>query len=289
MNRFFIIGNPRSGTTLLRLMLNRHKSISVPPEAGFLVWLHKEFSDFKFTEENLSVFVGALKNTKKIENWNLDFQTLEGHIRERKPDDFAALMNEIYAYYSKVQLNKNVELYGDKNNYYLNKIDVLHKLYPTAKFLHIIRDGRSVAVSYKELMQKAIDSKYAPNLPADIENIANEWVSNIRTIEASFEKIDPILHQTVRFEDLVAEPEQSLRLICEFFEVDFDNAMLKYYETTHSGGLEPDEYMQWKSKNKMPLQTEEIEKYKKLDKQEILIFNDIARKVLEKYKFPVKI
>jgi hypothetical protein len=76
MDRFFIIGNPRSGTTLLRLMLNKHSEIIVPPEAGFLVWLYKNLK-VDYFNNGYKIFLEDLKATNKIESWNLNYNELE--------------------------------------------------------------------------------------------------------------------------------------------------------------------------------------------------------------------
>lgn len=285
MKRFFIIGNPRSGTTLLRLMLNKHTKMSVPPEAGFLTWLHEGYKDFTFNEKIVDNFVEALSNTTKIEHWNLDFDSLRDFIMFEKPDNFSKLMDCVYVYYSKCNLSKDVEIYGDKNNFYLNKIDLLSKLYNGAKFIHIIRDGRSVAVSYKDLNKKNMISEYAPNLPYEIETIAKEWTENIQMINTSFEKLNPIMHHTIRFEDLISKPEESLQDICKFLNIEYEDDMLNYFQTTESDGLEPTDFLEWKSKNKMPLQEEEIFKYKKLSQSELNLFEQLAKSTLTQYKY----
>lgn len=285
MKRFFIIGNPRSGTTLLRLMLNKHKNMSVPPEAGFLAWLYDEYKDFTFTEKLVEHFIYSLRNTIKIEHWNLDFDALQNFIITEKPNNFSKLLDCVYAYYSKYNLSKDVKVYGDKNNFYLNKIDLLSNLYPDAKFIHIIRDGRSVAVSYKDLMKKDMTSEYAPDLPNEIVTIAKEWTDNIKTIHTNFDKLSSSQHYTVRFEDLIAKPEESLTDICTFLNIDYDKEMLNYFNTTENEGLEPKDFLQWKRKNMMPLQEEEIFKYKKLSKDELDLFENSAKKTLIQYKY----
>lgn len=285
MKRFFIIGNPRSGTTLLRLMLNKHQNISVPPEAGFLVWLYERYSDFTFNKKSVDDFVQELSNTTKIEHWNLDFFELNKFILSEKPDNFSTLMDNVYFFYVKNNLNKDAFLYGDKNNFYLHKIDLLSSIYKNAKFIHIIRDGRSVAVSYKELKKKVIQDKYAPNLPDNINNIAQEWISNINKINNSFEKLNSSLVYTVRFEDLVLEPEKTLMKICLFLNIDYDNEMLNYYKTTEEEGLEPSSFLKWKDKNKKPLQEEEVYKYKKNSTVELEQFEKIAQGLLSRYKY----
>ncbi len=285
MKRFFIIGNPRSGTTLLRLMLNKHSNMSVPPEAGFLAWLYDEYKDFTFTAQSVDNFVYALGNTTKIEHWHLDYDALKNFIISEKPNDFSSFMDCVYLYYSKYNLSKEVEIFGDKNNFYLNKIDLLSKLYCDAKFIHIIRDGRSVAVSYKDLNKKKMSSEYAPDLPGEIETIAKEWCDNIEMINTSFDSLNANQHYTVRFEDLISKPEEYLRDICDFLNIGYDKEMLNYFQTTENNGLEPEDFLQWKSKNKMPLQEEEILKYKKLSQSDLESFEDLTKSILIQYEY----
>lgn len=283
MNRFFIIGNPRSGTTLFRLMMNKHSQISVPPEAGFLVWLNNEFNHFQATD--IPLLIQALKDTKKIESWNLDYETLQDFMEKKKPNSFADAMDMIYDYYSSHVLQKKVDIFGDKNNYYLDHIDLLAQLYPDAKFIHIIRDGRSVAASYQSLMTKSIDSAYAPKLPTNITEIAEEWSRNINHIQDSFALLPLGNWTSIRFEDLVLYPEKTLEDVCKFLKLDFEKQMLEYYQTDESSGLEPAEYLAWKSKNLQPLQSEEVDKYKLLNADDLKQFEICAAEILKKYHY----
>lgn len=285
MKRFFIIGNPRSGTTLLRLMLNKHEKMSVPPEAGFLAWLYDAYQNFTFKKDKVDHFIEALKNTTKIEHWNLDFDALKNFIESEKPANFPKLMDCIYVYYSKYNLSKDVDIYGDKNNFYLHEIDLLAELYQDVKFIHIIRDGRSVAVSYKDLKKKSMTSEYAPDLPDDIETISKEWTNNIEMINTSFDKLNSDQCHTIRFEDLISKPKESLHDICDFLDIKYDEEMLNYFQTTENDGLEPGDFSQWKSKNKLPLQEQEIFKYKKLSQSELSLFENLAKNTLEQYNY----
>ncbi|PWE19058.1 sulfotransferase family protein [Aliarcobacter skirrowii] len=284
MQRFFIIGNPRSGTTLFRLMLNKHSKICVPPEAGFLVWLYKEFKDTVFNV-NYDYFIEQLMSTNKIETWNLDYEKLKNYLNNKKPSTFQDVMDCVYQFYTLDVLKKEINLYGDKNNYYLNHVDLLASLYQNAKFVHIIRDGRSVAASYKGVMKQKMVSKYAPKLPTEINDIASEWKTNISNIEKSFSKLLIEQKITIRYEDLVLEPEKTLIKVCDFLGLNFEKQMLNYYTTTIQDGLEPEEYLAWKQKNLQPLQKNEIDKYKQLTNKELIDFEKAAESFLKKYDY----
>lgn len=278
---FFILGNPRSGTTLLRLMLNAHSELVVPPEAGFAVWLLNSWkNDIPYNNE---VFVKELLKTNKIENWNLDPENLLYYLESKKARCLTSAINLVYKYYSE-KCNANIALIGDKNNYFIHHIPELRELSPNAKFIHIVRDGRDVACSYRNVMSKKINSKYAPKLPIGMKEIAEEWSENNRGIRTELRNSDHIL---VRLEDLTANPELELSGICEFLNVKYEGRMLDYYKMEENS-FEPKEYDQWKLKNKQPI-FNEVDAYKdSLLVVEIKEFEKYAKDELLEYKYRVE-
>ena len=86
MNRmFFVIGNPRSGTTLLRLMLNNHPEVTVPPECGFAMWLHEIYVNTDFSDmTSIDDFLEKLSTVKKIETWKINLAELKNFF-DKKP------------------------------------------------------------------------------------------------------------------------------------------------------------------------------------------------------------
>lgn len=268
IQRLFIIGYPRSGTTLLRLMMNKHPRICVPPEAAFLTWLYRDFAEFSFSASAVHEFVVALSGTRKIENWKLDFTELERELSARAPINYAELCDGVYNYYIQHILRRSVDVIGDKNNTYLNEIDLLASLYPGARFIHIVRDGRAVAASCLDLASRSLASRYAPRLPGTLPEIAAHWNASIDTILRSLSALNRDRHSTVRFEDLVVNPVSELRGLCAFIEVEFNEDMLHFHQTREPEGLEPEDYMQWKSKNRMRLQPNEARRHLSLTREQ---------------------
>ncbi|WP_394145877.1 sulfotransferase family protein [Vibrio atypicus] len=286
MHRFFIIGSPRSGTTLFRLMLNRHENLIVPPEAGFLTWLYKNYHDSDFHKFDVVSFVKELILTKKINSWNLDECHLVEYLCSSRITSYAELIDSVYRFYAEIVLDKSFTIMGDKNNFFLSEVDLINEIYPKAKFIHIVRDGRSVAVSYQDLHKKNLNSENAPKLPNDIRDIAYVWCKDINTIRQSFEKIgNPKRLLTIRFEDLVSNPEKELCKVCDFLGESFDSKMLDYYQTTLEEGLEPKEFDSWKKKNQQPLQKEEIYKFKKLSKSSLTEFELVCKNELKYFSY----
>ena len=139
----FIIGSPRSGTTLLRLMLTCHRHIVVPPECGFALWLDEEYAAWtgEDDEEVTRRFVADVIRSRKFETWNLSEAELLKFLRNRRPSSYAELVSSVYECFARRQ-NPGFTRWGDKNNHYLHNIPRLKALYPLAFFIHIVRDKR---------------------------------------------------------------------------------------------------------------------------------------------------
>ncbi|MEE2987827.1 MAG: sulfotransferase, partial [Nitrospinota bacterium] len=67
----FIIGNPRSGTTLLRLMLTCHPNICIPPESGFMIDLYKTYYRCQVDSKSLQNFITDVLSSQKMETWKI--------------------------------------------------------------------------------------------------------------------------------------------------------------------------------------------------------------------------
>jgi hypothetical protein len=243
----FIIGNPRSGTTLLRLMLTCHPRIVIPPEAGFLIQLQKEHGGFRGGAEALDHFVAALLASPKFEYWKLPEPVLRRALAEAKPGTYAALIAAVYVCYASVH-QPGKPRWGDKNNHYLAYIETIASLFPDARFVHIVRDGRDVACSYRSLAD--VKGEYAPRLPSDVFEAVFDWNRNLARIRRSFARVGWKRAHELRYEDLVREPESVLRRVCEFLGEEYSPAMLEYDRENRERELEPRDFDAWKRKNR---------------------------------------
>lgn len=285
----FIIGNPRSGTTLLRLMLNNHKNIVVPPECGFAVWWYDNYKNWNQhlsqNKQHVESFIHDLSTSRKVETWNLDYATLGDFIQAKKPANYTELVSSVYIYFG-ISNQRTFQRWGDKNNFHIQYIDVLDNIFPNSLFIHIVRDGRDVACSYRKLKQKKFRSKYAPNLPFDIAEIASEWTENIQMAVSQFQTIGCHRVCQVRYEDLVTASQVELTKLCEFLEEPYDEQMLNYYVYNRQEEQEPAEFLQWKSKTLESPTTSEIGKFQvKLTSEEIGLFESIAKPILVQYGY----
>jgi hypothetical protein len=270
-------------------MLNNHERIVVPPECGFVVWWHETYRDWSRESNHdpdaLGQFLQDLSTSKKIETWNLDFAALGEFICYEDPGDYAELVSCVYTFFGK-STRKAFHRWGDKNNFHIEWIELLNDLFPRACFVHIVRDGRDVACSYRNLENLETASKYAPQLPTDVAAIAAQWAGNVRKATSSFATIGWDRVCEVRYEDLVVNSRIELGRICDFLGEPYDDDMLHYYVHNREEVQEPAEFLAWKSKTVEKPTTSEIGKFRReLAKEDVEVFERHAGPVLERYGY----
>lgn len=202
---FFIFGCGRSGTTLLRAMLHHHPRIAVPPEALSLV-------DFLRVSDRLSINQARLSLMK-------DYELREWGVPLRAEDfadctTVAELIERVHEVYAR---QHGKETWGHKTPRMVRHADLLAKAFPAAKFIHVVRDPRAVARSFQRSPVHRSNAFYA----------ARRWRRDVEAGRA-FAQRCPERAIEVRYEDLVAEPQHTLRRVGDFLGIAFDPAMLDY-------------------------------------------------------------
>lgn len=286
LEQFFILGNPRSGTSLLRLMLNCHSAITVPPECGFLLWLYPNYKNWNITDLNettINQFVNAVCTSRKFETWGVTHLDMKKLIIANAPENYEALVQCVYLSYA-AKFLKEPSLLGDKNNYYINHLDDLKVLFKNKSILHLVRDGRDVAASYRDLKTIPTSHKYKPNLSSDVAEIAKEWHDNNLKIYNYYKDYKNYFY--VKYEDLLTDAKSTLKSFLDNFNLNFEQEMMEFYKYNQQNKLEPSETLAWKLKTLEPLDTSNIGKYKiKLNASEINLFNEIAKDSLELFGY----
>lgn len=290
MKKVFILGNPRSGTSLFRLMLNAHPQIISPPECGFLHWWYAKYKDWKGSDNtsvNINEFVKDIKSSKKIEDWNLDFEKLKQNISQQNPQNYAELGEIVYVMFAE-QKGKKPIIIADKNNYYINHLKDLNEIWPSAKYILVVRDGRDVACSYLKIKKLVTNSPYKPKLSNNIGFIAKEWVNNNNNSIDFINSFDDNRGLIVRYEDVVTNPKQFLTEVCGFLDIDFNQGMLNYYINNTLQKDEPASTLDWKMKTLEKPDKNNIGKYKlELSQENYNEFNAIAAPLLQKFNYEI--
>ncbi len=216
----FIVGRGRSGTTLLQSILNSNDKIAVAEEAQFIMLLRKKYFKTKWDIERVIAFYEDLWLESRLKNWDIEESILrEELISFSNNPTYADLCSVVYAHNARLQGKINGAVLGDKNPHYALYIGKLIEIYPNAKFIHILRDYRDTIMSYKNV-------DFDPNSTAALAcrwNLYNKEVLH-------YKDMYPEKFITLKFENLLSEPEKSMKLICEFLEIDYNPSMMNFYE-----------------------------------------------------------
>ncbi|HKJ36685.1 MAG TPA: sulfotransferase [Solirubrobacterales bacterium] len=210
----FVVGVNRSGTTLLRLMLDSHPEMTIPPETHFVPEMIRLARRDNTTRKRL---VRAATDHPRWGDFGLDEGVLLERLQAVKPLDPAGALRAFYDLYAE---KEGKPRWGDKTPRYMRAMPRIERALPEARFIHLIRDGRDVALSQAE---RALDGE-APELA----EVAERWRRRIETARVHSADLDHYLE--VRYEDLVGTPDRTLRGICDFIELPYDDAMLSYHE-----------------------------------------------------------
>jgi Sulfotransferase family len=208
----FVVGATRSGTTLLRLMLDAHPEMAIPSETHFIPDLIKAYRLESATPERLCEVVTAHRR------WG-DFHLNPEELLERfraldpiNPGDAARAFFRLYAE------REGKTRWGDKTPGYVREMHRIESVLPEARFVHLVRDGRDVAVS-------VLGMNWGPST---VPEAAFRWKKRILRAREQAPRIGHYVE--IRYEDLVRDTESTLRRVCEFIELPFDDAMLRYHE-----------------------------------------------------------
>ncbi len=228
-----IVGAPRSGTTLLRFMLDSHPQLAIPPETGFLVPLAKLEQPPAGDAEALFHSITRYPPDAPVwPDFGLDAQVLRTALDNLQPFDLASGVRTLYRLYA-ARFGK--PRYGDKTPTYCEHIPAIAALLPEAHFIHLIRDGRDMAVSLRPLW-------FAP--ARDIASLAHYWQRMVKAGRADGSVVPAYME--IRYEDLVQDSRRQLERVCEFLNLPFHPDMLNYWQRTperlkeHGARMQPD-------------------------------------------------
>jgi Sulfotransferase family len=217
----FVVGEARSGTTLLRVMLDAHPQLSIPPESYFVSGLYPFRSRYERGGAfDLGRFSHDLLGLHKFRDWDLPAEALSNAFAAPMPGGgYADAIRLLYATYAAAH---DKPRYGDKSPGYVARMKLLTQLFPEARFVHIVRDVRSVALSLVEMPQEW-GTRSVPEGAA-------RWRHRVGRGHAEGTALGPERYLEVRYEDLVADSDRELRRVIEFLLLPWDDAVLRYAE-----------------------------------------------------------
>jgi Sulfotransferase family len=207
----FVVGVPRSGTTLLRLMLDAHPELTIPPETHFIPAVIRAVRRGGSADR----VAGLIAQHRRWDDFGLDAGELRQRIRALDPLEAGPAIRAFYELYAARQRKPR---WGDKTPGYAVRMRRIQQALPEARFIHVIRDGRDVVASRNRRSRR----------PVPVDVAARRWK---RRVISTRRRSQGVAHYIeVRYEELVAETEAALRRVCALAELRFDEAMLRYHE-----------------------------------------------------------
>lgn len=215
---FFVLGFQRSGTTLLRLMLDSHPDIAIPLDTTGLWDRYErrlaEYGDLKQVV-NRDRLVTDLLAEERIRLWRIPLSPDQVLARWQRP----GFPGAIAAFYECYAAHYGKHRWGDKDPGNMTRIDQLNRWFPDCRIIHIIRDGRDACLS--QLRQ---DFGFD-----DLLDCAECWREEVQWVRRMGSILGPSRYLDLRYEDLLEDPPAVLDRVCRLLGVAFDESMLQYH------------------------------------------------------------
>jgi Sulfotransferase family len=211
-----ILGVRRSGTTLLRVMLDRHSQLAVPDESYFV----PQLADRHLRRVDPDEFVDDLRRINTVVDWNVPLEQVRARLTPGA--SVGAAIGTVYAAYAEEQGKSR---WGDKTPMYMQNLRLLERLFPDALFVHLIRDGRDAATSFLAMPRGVVTETWMhPRTAADF---ACQWRTEVAAARRLGRRVGTRYLES-RYEDLVSDVEAGLRRICAFAGLAYEPAMVDY-------------------------------------------------------------
>jgi Sulfotransferase family len=218
----FFVGSGRSGTTLIRAMFDSHPDMAVPDESNFVPRFARARERYEQPWGFASaVFLRDLFSQSWFRQSGMSQEAAWDGFDLRPPADLPAAIREVFAVYARQHGKRR---YGDKTPNYVLHLPLLAELFPEARFVHVIRDGRAVAMSL-------LDVGFGPRTMAQA---ALQWRERVGLGIAFAREVGQSRCRQIRYEDLLEDPAGAVACLCDFVGLQFDPVMLRYFERADS-------------------------------------------------------
>lgn len=270
----FLFGMERSGTTLLSMMMGAHPDVAVPLSTtgiwyAFYRSLETSYNNIA-TARDMEKLVDDLLAHERIKLWNTPLSR-DRILSSTHVGRYGTVIN---AFHSEYALQREKSRWANIDIATLDNMHIAHALFEDAKFVHIIRDGRDVALSHQGV----------PFGAGNIADCAEAWQVRVRQNLRMGCMLDSACYLTIRYEDLVNFPEETLTRICAFMNIEFSPEMLSYHQEIDKR-IPVDKQWMW-PKIKTPPQKSNTYKWKQeMSLSQRIVFENIAMPLLKELNY----
>lgn len=276
MDPIFIIGTERSGTNLLRLLLNTHSNIAIPHPPHIIknfFKLEPLYGDFS-KDANYRRLIQDVVKMVELHPYPWGIKLNAQRIFEESSD--RNLINIFFCVYNQYLENASKARWGCKSTFMIYHVALIRRYYPGSKFLYLVRDGRDVAASAKKSIFNRYSVYYTSRLWKKEQQIGIYWLNKLN-------KGNIFL---LKYEDLLRDPEGAIRLVCSFLNEPYQESMFDFFHTAEAQKSSSISAA-WKNTS-IPIIKNNFEKFKvELRKDEITLFENIAAEELVYFSYPL--
>ncbi len=271
MKPIFIVGMPRSGTTLLRTVVDAHPEISIGPESHYVnYWMYKFRYLALSRPTDYEFFVKKLTEGRYLDRAGLSRDSVRQRLCGCEPRTHAAIFSTLLTMYAE----KNGKMRcGDKTPQHYKYISVLLDWFPQGRVVFVQRDPRSVIASL-------INVPWTHNY---VYLHAREWVESCIAQERWADDSRVLV---VKYEVFVRNPDQETARLMEFLDCEFNPAVLEARQYTHGDNAEEGWAKQYWEQVRKPVSTINIDKWQStLSKNQIALTEHLAGEWMKKYGY----
>ena len=264
-NPVFVVGSSRSGTTMLVRLMRNHLNINFGPESQFIVRYYKKLHKYGDLESknNFKKLVDDIANERFFKrarkNFNFEFNK-QSCIHNIESKTYAALIRNVFEQFAAQQ---GFQRWGDKTPEYSHRLEVIENLFPDAQYIHIVRDGRDVALSL-------FKTHFGPK---NVYTAAKQWKTVVNSIDKFKKTVSENKFLTLRYEDILKNPKPKIFKLIAFLCHDCKKNIDMYnIEESIIEYIDQKNFFKWKNF---------------LNDNQIEVFNSIAQEELIRYGYPV--
>jgi hypothetical protein len=269
----FMFGFERSGTTLLSMMMGAHPKLAVPLSVTGLWYKYAQrLSDYEplDTDAALEKLVGDILKEERITLWDevIEYDDVMANLKGNTFSSVIAAFHQVYA------LKKRKPFWGNLDIVTLDEMPVANSWFPDARFLHIVRDGRDVALSHETM----------PYGAANTLDCAQSWDRRLTTNIKMGSMLPQNRYKMVRYEDLVLDSAKTLGGLCDFLDLDYSSEMLNYTSMVDAK-IPDDRRWLWPELDKKPQKSKCYGWKQKMDDKRRIVFEGEAGSLLRELDY----
>lgn len=269
---FFVVGSPRSGTTLLQVILSCLDGVHFPEETKFLhlTVTQRDRLGPLDTEQGFQRTINRVIRHIDSNQMDVDKDELVNQFKAAPPDDY----NWFDVLLSHMQKRVGCRRIGEKTPRHMPMTRQILERFPDSKVIAIIRDGRDVATSQTEAFA------------SDVVSSAYAWRGYQRMHRGYKRDLPPDRYTSVRYEDLVTDPEPHVRRLCDFLEEPFSEKLLQHEKRDVKGFAERETH---KLRTLEPVTSSRVARYKKsMTPGQIAVYQLIAGRELRENGYEIE-